>query len=86
MEEKIISLFREDWEIPPKAPITIFNGIIHFTKILQEEKIISMGIIFWIVINKNKLRGVNFILISGVHKWRGAIPLFSIKAKGGAKA
>lgn len=76
----------DDWIIPPKDPIMMFKGIAHLIMLLQEENNIIMGIIFCILINKNKLKRDNFIPISGVHRWRGAIPLFNIKARGGTKA
>lgn len=86
IDEKIIILLIEACVTPPKDPIIILKGINHLIIILHEENRIIIGMIFCKVINRNKFNGGSFIPISGVHKWRGAIPLFNINARGGTKA
>lgn len=86
IDEKIIILRIDDWEIPPILPIIILVIAINIIKLIQDENIIRIGTIFWRVRNKNSLVESNLQTISGLQEWRGAIPLFNINAIGGVIA
>lgn len=72
--------------IPPILPTRMLITETQEQSINQDEKIITIGTSFCTVKNINNLRGGNFLTTGGVQEWRGAIPDFIIKAKGGVKA
>lgn len=85
IDDAINILIKEDWTIPMILPIRILIIEIHSIILNHDEKIIKKGGILREVKKKRRDKKLKFLIISGVHLWKGAKPLFSIKAIGGTK-